>query len=235
MDITAKITLLTGLGGVVLGALLSWAWFIFEKYLDRRSRHFNALVRIEYTMSENLDTSYSNISGLEQFKDMLEKKHLFYFSFKEFNSPQPAIYDLQNIRFINDIFEIHLDMERVNNSIAALAGRYAKIVDSFLVAGGHRNPEATNDYFENANIVIRDIDMILSFARKLDSRLVEITAKSKVLFNHRPRLIDQMVRWLGRVDTTPEKFDQEVATTSQVIQKDRERHTEEYGVSNDVN
>ena len=227
---STTIQFITGFGGVLFGAALSWLWFIFEKHLERRRKHFNALVAIEYAMSENLDTSYSNMIGLKLFKAALGQKQFYYPSFKQFNLPQSTIYDLQNLKFANNVFETYLDMDRVNRDLLAISDRYNKVVDRFMLASTSvRHGEAFNEYSENANILISDLDLLLSFSEKLDQRLVKTTAESQVLHQHKPRwVVDVVIGWWSKSDSNPGDFTDKVVLASERIQKEREQQKADY-------
>lgn len=216
------------LGGIILGALLSWGWFTFQKSLDKRSEHFNALIAIKYAMSENLDTSHTIMTGLKQFKSALVKKNLFYPSFKEFNLPKSIIFGLQNARFIKDMFGICLEMERANRDIADTSGRYNKILDRFLEDGGNKNTNALSAYRRNADIVMKDLSRLLSFIGRLDEKLINITAKSWVLAKYHPRWIDKIVNLFKQTDSYPFVLHDDMETAYHQIKTERMRRMINY-------
>ena len=225
MSVISLQLIISAFGGVLLGGLLSWLLFLFDKYFERRRKHFNALVAVEYAISENLDTSSTNLSQMETFHQTLKDKQFSIPSFKEFNLPKNTIYDLQSQKFINDVFELCLDMERVNRDMLGLFSRYQRVLDRVSALDiNNRNGDAFNEYAVNANGMATDLSRVVKFAKNLDGGMVEVLAKSRVLSRHRPRVIDTLIAYLSKGDTLPGSFSEQVLTEKTIIEKERVNH-----------
>ena len=166
MTVSGFQLVISAFGGALLGGFLSWLLFLFDKYLERRRKHFNALIAVEYAISENLDTSSTNLSQMEAFHRALQDKQFYIPSFKEFNLPKNTIYDLQNQEFINDVFELCLDMERVNRDMLGLFSRYQRVLDRVSALDiNNRNGDAFNEYAVNANGMATDLERVIKLQK----------------------------------------------------------------------
>jgi len=180
--------------GAFMGAFFAFLFIriseVFTKIYERKKRHNDALVKLEYIYNEYLNIISDNIFIIDDFigisQDAIQKNQPFiYFNnLHQFPINKEIILDLYNIDLINEVFSFNSNINKINDSIDAVNRAYAEIKNIFI-----QKQIDYKTYEINVNMLIKKFQEIKKFLVALTEEDKEVIAMIRILLERKPLLI----------------------------------------------
>nr|MBU1328985.1 hypothetical protein [Candidatus Omnitrophota bacterium] len=195
---------------------------MLTKLYEREVKNYNALIRLEYSCNENVDSISNNIWIIEDFVSIMDAG---------LNSNQPVIYankmhlikfddnillNLSSIDFINKIFDFKITLSRVNNDIDTLNSMGENFKGNLMQGNINYDTYKIN----MRNLIAKSLEL-KKFLKSLESKTVGIVACAEVLSKKQKPLFTRIMHFMCCKRAFSKKFDEEVKAQIIQIEKDR--------------
>lgn len=170
----------------IAGAAFWGAFFSFlfvkaggtlERFIERKRKHYNMLVRLEYTINEYLTATSFNLSNLDGlFKSIIKTREskiiiVQYFGLKQYKLDREILLGLQDVDLINDVFNMYVDLDYLNDNHATILEMYADMRCRYL--DDIRSATETEQKLSIASVYRTHLDMLENQMKDLLRSIVE--------------------------------------------------------------
>ncbi|MFW5884782.1 MAG: hypothetical protein ACOCUF_00920 [Patescibacteria group bacterium] len=208
-------------GSAFLGAIFAFLFLLLQRLLSkiyqRKSKNLNAIVRLEQQLNEFLSINNDNIFILGDFIKAVENKYLYNINFKKIEIDRKIILDLNDINFRNEVFDLHISVYKVVESLKSIEEYYNEFKQAHL--NGIINKETFE--FNTGEKFLIDLKFLKKSTENLDEKLEAIMSKTQVLFDYNETLLFKIIRKFSTRKYNSEKFVQDYKNRLQKIKKDR--------------
>lgn len=205
--------------GAFMGAFAAFIFLIiertFSKYRERRVKHFNALVRAEYILNENLQLISDNIYMIDGFVQVLKKGVLHTGSFNPLIWDREILLDLANLEIINRLSSYATNLRKTNRDLDMAEQWYEQLKLALI----QQNIDKET-YDTNISILIGQFRFIKKFLFKIDKENQIRQSEVRVMMKNR-----NVVDWFfDKISThrLPKVFDKKVKKEQAALKKERE-------------
>lgn len=173
--------------GAFFGFIVGIGTFLFSKFIETQTRHYNALVYIEQELQSSLNDIDDNKFQIDK---ILESEELTLLFPCELRLTEEHIKHLGRMGIKNDVFSLYVDFKKYNHSINAIIEIYERNVSTFK--------DFESQKFTRAN----DIKSIIkSYHQYFKTQLQEVnTFGNKVFEGIKVCLVK--IRFFAKVDKT---------------------------------
>lgn len=142
-----------------------------KSYSDRKSRNYNALMKIERVLNSSLNTLSDNIGIISLFEDTYakfsaESQSRNVFTWASRLEPVQEIgelsFDLLNLDLINELFAVNIHLVKLNGTMKTIDRAYCEMKDSFL-----GNRITTDNYLEGLKTTKDNLQLAKRFSVNL--------------------------------------------------------------------
>lgn len=172
---------------------------LFASATERRKKHYNALVAIEYSCNEQLDVVGSNIETIEGLVKLIEsacKDHIVPLISSRAHHlirVESVVEHLSDIDLMNRIVTYNVDVRRINADLDMLEHGYNTIID--LKAKGLITPENFFQMLEGLSTGYKNINKYLEY---FEHQTIECVAVAQLQAQADKSLRIKAVAWLSR-------------------------------------
>lgn len=207
---------------VFLGTLFTALFLIIGNFIsrvwDRRKRHRNALVKMEYNLMHLMNVNQDNIFILNNFIAAIDAGALYNINFKYLDIDKDILTELGNVDFINDVFKFNTDTYRIDESLRSMEKYYNEFKSSFLEKNIDRQTFDHNVSGEFKNNLV----LLKKSMNALDGKIEVISAKSVVLFRLDETLLDWVISIFSIRNHYAVKFEELWKKRLVILKKERE-------------
>lgn len=205
--------------GAFMGAFSAFIFLIIErtftKYRERRVIHFNALVRAEYLLNENLQLTSDNIYMVYGLVEVLKKGALHIGSFNPLVWDQSVLLNLANLDMINNLSSYAISIRKVNRDLDMMEKWYEQLKLALI----QKNIDKVT-YDINIAILIGQLEVIRKFLVKTDDETLIRQSEVRIMMKER-NFIDWFFNKLSD-HRLPKDFKKRVQKEQTVLEKERE-------------
>lgn len=204
--------------GAFMGAFSAFIFLIiektFSKYRERRKIHFNALVRAEYLLNENLQLTSDNIYMVDGLIKVLKKGALHIGGFNQLVWDQSILLNLANLDMINNLSSYAITVRKVNRDLDMLEKWYEQLKLALI----QKNIDKTT-YDINITVLIKQLEVIRKFLIKADDETLVRQSEVRVMMKER-NFIDWFFDKISD-HRFPNDFEERVQKEQKVLEKER--------------
>ena len=174
------------LGGF-FGAFFSFLFIKYGMIYERKNRHYNALVKLEYLLNSTISQIEDNKYTIDFFNKVLNncfdetKSSIVYVKFQNFKLNNSILLDLTNINLINDLFNYFIDIQKINNDMELMSETYQELRESIIDSNISRE-----DYKKNAEYLVGQLDTLNKFLNHLQEQTIIKLATARILNRSKP-------------------------------------------------
>lgn len=175
---------------VIVGAIVN-------KIHNRRIKHRNAIVRLEYDLNEMASINFDNTALLEGLIQAIRENTRFITSFTPLEYNKEILLKIGNIDLINDVFLLYTDIRKINHSLTTAWGQYEDIWNTYIE--GKIKKDVLN---ENLSNLLKELLALKNFLENLDSKIEILSAKVIALYKSEETFVD----WLFQKSSVKVKY-----------------------------
>lgn len=197
--------------GAFAGAFFAYLFVRFgdglKKIYDRREKNHTTLVRLQHYLNDCLNTASDNIFIADECMGVFDEKRLqgnehpiFMNVFHQFPIDRELVIGLTNLKFVNDVYSLNVDLRKMNDSMATVDRAYSQIRDAFVA-----KQISSADYILNARHTRQRSIQLKAFLVQLKQDLIRLFATTNILLRDPPFLV-RVVRFAAET-RFPKDFD----------------------------
>ncbi|MDD5693497.1 MAG: hypothetical protein PHU86_03430 [Patescibacteria group bacterium] len=198
---------------ITLIAALAGGFFVFvferlssfvNRMLDRRIKHFNALVFYEEQLNRNLSRLYDITFTIPHIADAIGAGSITWNNLKTIEFDKSFLANIHSIQLRNSLALYEVDTYKLNDDMEGLMEGYKVLMQAFIEK--NITPE---EYLVNCKEIIKNLDLIYSFAEiainKLLDALTDVRLRIKTDKPKTSILIAKLITF-GLKDYSEKKF-----------------------------
>ena len=129
--------------GAFSGAFFAFLFLRFaeagKRIFERKEKNYNTLVRLQHYVNDCLNITGDNIFVIDDFhrcfsEDRLDRGELAVFinRFQQYPIDPELVIGLTNLQFANELYTLHVELRKMNDSLATLDRSYEQVMDAFI-------------------------------------------------------------------------------------------------------
>lgn len=181
--------------GAFSGAFFAYIFVRFgeglKKIYDRKEKHHISLVRLQHYFNDCLNTTSDNIFIAEECINVFDEKRLqanehpiFMNVFHQYPIDRELVIGLTNVKFVNEVYSLNVDLKKMNDSMATVDRAYAQVREAFVA-----KHLSGSDYLLNARRTRQRSIELKAFLLQIKQDLIRLFATSNILLKDPPFLV----------------------------------------------
>ncbi|SRR5581483_736691 len=178
--------------GAFAGAFFAYIFVRFgdglKKIYDRKEKHHTSLVRLQHYFNDCLNTTSDNIFIAEECINVFDENRLqgnehpiFMNVFHQYPIDRELVIGLTNVKFVNEVYSLNVDLRKMNDSMATVDRAYAQVREAFVA-----KHISDVDYLLNARRTRQRSIELKAFLLQLKQDLIRLFATSNLLLQDPP-------------------------------------------------
>jgi hypothetical protein len=190
-DLESFKALVGGFGGAFFAYLFVRFGDALKKVYDRKEKNHSTVVRLQHYFNDCLNTTADNLFIADDCIKIFDEKrlqtgeHPIYMNvFHSYPVDREILIGLTNIDFLNEVFTLNVELNKLNDSLATVDRAYGQIRDAFI-AKHIGDP----DYVNNARLTRERCAEVKGFLLQTKQDLIRLFAVANLLLKDPPFLV----------------------------------------------
>jgi len=197
--------------GAFFAFFFTWVAKLVEKAIKRQTLHFNALVKMENLLNENIGVAHDNIYICKPFISAISRGNVYYNNLKTIPKDKQILLELHDTDMINRLFSYYSDIRKMNDDIETLTTAHALLTQALM-----ENNMSLPHYTTNAQILAHKITEIEAFLLQFQTKTLRLQARVRIQLRKDMSLWTKVQRQL--IQTNGESItDEEVEAEYQIL------------------
>ena len=174
-----------------------------NKLFERRLKHRNAIVRLEWVLNSFLEIIDCNCLHIDECIKAFQNERLFILNFRDFSVEKTIGDDLLNIDLKNDVMSLTIDTDRLNADYSSVK-QYA-------------HPDIIKRQTQD---VINSLKTLRDGHIKIDEEMEILMAKVRFILS-KPSLLDRIIMLFSKAEKYPRNIQQGIEKELAQVKKER--------------
>jgi len=157
-----------------------------SKLYERRAKHYNALVKLEFDLNKVIFVT--NINSLifndykNTFKNAREINKIVYnpLQLQLFKFNDSLMMELFGANIINKVLNYNFDIESINIELETLNSYYKQLIETSM------SNLSVDTYLVNISVIEKKVDILDQELKNINRQAEDLLILSRVLMNHKP-------------------------------------------------